>query len=142
MASVIPKFLKKEIVDDWAAENLKLMLLSNVHAPNAATQHYISDVSANEIVDNGPAPKYVAGGVTLTVKTSNYDTNNAYLSANNPVIGPGCNLNYRYGIIYRDMGNPALSPIRAQIDFVTDQIVVNGTSLIQWDAALGIIHIA
>jgi len=140
MASVIPKFLKKEIVDGWAAENLKLMLLSSVHAPNAGTQRYIFDASVNEIVDNGAGANYIAGGIALAGKAGQYDTNAAYLDANNVSIGPMSNLNYRYGIVYKDTGNPATSPIRAQIDFVTDQIVVNGTSLISWDA-LGIIYL-
>jgi hypothetical protein len=139
MASVVPKYLKRELVDAWAAENLKLMLLNNQHAPNAGTQRYISDVSVKEIVDSGGV--YTPGGVSLAGKAGKYDTNNAFLDATDVSIGPGAYLNYRYGVVYKDTGNPAQSPIRAQIDFVTDQIVTNGTSVITWDA-LGIIHVA
>jgi hypothetical protein len=138
MASLIPKFLKKEIVDAWAAENLYLMLLSSVHAPNADTQQYISDVSANEIIDAGGV--YTAGGVVLAGKTGNYNLMNAFLDASDVSIGPGATLNYRYGIVYKNTGNPATSPIRAHVDFATNQIVTNGTSLIQW-SALGIIYL-
>jgi hypothetical protein len=140
MASLLPKHLKKEIVDAWAAENLFVMLLSSVHAPNADTQQYISSISANEIVDGGAGANYVAGGVALSNKSGNYHGNNAYLNADDVSIGPQSTLNYRYGIVYKNTGNPATSPIRAQIDFINDQIVVNGTSQIQWDA-LGIIYL-
>jgi hypothetical protein len=139
MASLIPKFVKKEITDVWVAETWKLMLLSSVHVPNAATQQFVSDVSANEILDAGG--KYTAGGVAIGVKQSLADGNNYYLDAPDVVIGTGASLNYRYGILFQDTTNPATSKIRAQIDFLTDQIVVNGTSTIQWNA-LGIIYLS
>jgi len=138
MASLIPKHVKKEITDAWVAETWKLMLLSAVHVPNASTQQYVSDVSANEIVDVGGV--YTAGGVAIAGKASVADGNNYYLDATDKVIGTGATLNYRYGILFQDTGNPATSKIRAQIDFVTDQIVVNGTSTIKWNA-LGIIYL-
>jgi hypothetical protein len=139
--SCIPKFVKKEIVDGWAAEALKLMLLKNSHTPNAETQHYVSDVSINEIVDTSSSPKYIAGGVTLTGKAGTYDTINAFLDAIDVSIGPGSSLRYRYGIVYKDTGNPATSPIRVQIDFKEDQVIINGNSTIQFNA-LGFIYVA
>jgi hypothetical protein len=114
------------------------MLLNNSHTPNASTQRYVSDVSANEIVDSGGV--YIAGGAPVAGKVAVADGNNYYLDATDISIGPNSNLNYRYGIAYKDTGNPATAPIRAQIDFLTDQIVVNGTSLIVWNT-LGIIYI-
>jgi hypothetical protein len=139
MASLIPKFVKKEITDVWVAETWKLMLLSNVHVPTAATQQFVSDVVANEIADSGG--KYTAGGVAIAGKASVADGSNYYLDATDVVIGTGASLNYRYGVLFQDTGNPATSKIRAQIDFLTDQIVVNGTSTIQWNA-LGIIYLS
>jgi hypothetical protein len=138
MASLIPKHVKKEITDGWVAETWKLMLLSDVHVPNASTHQYVADVVANEIGDTGL--KYTAGGVAVAGKASLADGNNYSLDATDLVIGTGANLNYRYGILFKDTGNQATSPIRAQIDFITNQIVVNGTSTIQWNA-LGIIYI-
>jgi hypothetical protein len=139
MASLIPKFAKKEITDSYVAETWKLMLLSNAHTPNAGTQQYVSDVVANEISDSGG--KYTAGGVAVSGKASVADGNNYYLDAADVSIGNGASLNYRYGILFQDTGNQATSKIRAQVDFVTDQIVVNGTSTIQWNA-LGIIYLS
>lgn len=138
MASSVPKFVKKEIVDTWAAESLYLMLLNNTLTFNPAIHQNISDISAKEITDTGGI--YVAGGLALGNKSGNYDGSNAFLDADNPSIGPSANLNYRYGAVYKKTDNPATSPIRAVIDFVTDQIVTNGTSLIQWDT-LGIIYL-
>lgn len=139
MGSLIPKFAKKEITDGWVAETWKLMLLSKDHTPNAGTQQYISDVVANEIVDTGGI--YTAGGVAISGKASVADGNNYYLDATDKTIGPGATLNYRYGVLFQDTGNQATSKIRAQIDFIDDQIVVKGTSTIQW-SALGIIYLS
>lgn len=139
MASLIPKWVKKEIVDAWVGETLRLMLLSDAHTPNASTQRYISDVVANEINDSGGV--YIAGGVLLSTKTAQPDGNNYYLDNYDITIGPGANLNYRYAVIYKDTGSQALSPIRAQIEFTANQIVLNGTSTINWNA-LGIIYVS
>ncbi len=136
--SAIPKFVKKEITDGWVAETWKIMLLNNTHTINPGTQQYVSDVVAKEIVDTGGI--YTAGGVAIAGKASTADGNNYFLDATDKSIGTGATLNYRYGVLFKDTGNQATSPIRAQIDFVTDQIVVNGTSTIQWNA-LGIIYV-
>lgn len=139
MASLIPKFVKKEITDVWVSETWKLMLLSNIHTPNASTQHYVSDVVANEIVDTGGV--YTAGGVAIAGKASVANGNNYYLDATDRSIGPESTVTFRYGILYKNTGNLATSPIRAQIDFLHDQSVVNGTSTIVWNA-LGIIYVS
>jgi hypothetical protein len=139
MGSLIPKHVKKEITDVWVAETWKLMLLSSVHVPDASTQQYVSDVSVNQIVDTGGI--YTAGGVAIAGKASVAHGNNYYLDATDKVIGTGATLNYRYGVLFQDTGNPATSKIRAQIDFVTDQVVTNGTSTIKWNA-LGIIYLS
>jgi hypothetical protein len=139
MASLIPKFVKKEITDAWVAETWKLMLLSDAHVPNAGTQQYVADVVANEISDNGG--KYTAGGVLISGKVSLENGNNYALDATDVVIGTGANLNYRYGILFAFTGVQATEKIRVQIDFLTNQIVVNGTSTITWNA-LGIIYVS
>jgi hypothetical protein len=138
--SCVPKWVKKEIIDVWVGESLKLMLLKDNHVPNASTQRYVADVSANEIIDT--AGVYVAGGVTVTGAVALADGNNYALDIADITIGPGANLNYRYGILYKNVpGNPAISPIRAHIDFLTNQIVLNGSSTIQWNV-LGVIYVS
>lgn len=142
--SCIPKLEKQAIVNRWVGKTLKLMLLNNIHVPNAGTQQYVSDVVDNEIVD--PEDVYAAGGIVLTGLTAKADTNNPNnyaLDFNDVTIGPGATLDYRYGIIYEDMGtgNHAVNPIMAQIDFIDDQVITNGISTIVWNQ-LGIIYVS
>jgi hypothetical protein len=137
MASLIPKFVKKEIVDTWVAETWRLMLLDNTHVPNASTQQFVTDIVSKQVAGSGG---YITGGIVVSGKVAVADGDNYYIDATDMMIGPSSTLNYRYGILFKDTGNQATSPIRAQIDFVTDQIVVNGTSTIQWNA-LGIIYL-
>lgn len=139
MASLIPKFVKKEIADGWVGETLRLMLLKDTHEPSASSQQFISDVVTHEITDAGG--KYTPGGVAITGKASVADGNNYFFDAADVVIGPGATLNYRYMVLYKDTGTPGDSPIRAQIELTANQIVTNGTSNIQWNA-LGIIYIS
>lgn len=140
MASLIPKFLKKAFIDSLVAQNLYLMLLTADHVPNASTQRYISDVSANEIEDSGGV--YVPGGVLLSGKAQQYDPDlpgNSFIDATDLSIGPGASITYRWGVLYNNTGNPATSEIKGHVDFGEEQSVTNGTSLIQWNA-LGIIY--
>jgi hypothetical protein len=142
--SCIPKLVKQAIIITWTGEVLKLMLLNKTHVPNAGTQQYVSDVVSNEIVD--PADIYTAGGVAiegLSAVADPNNTNNYFLDGEDTVIGPRATLDYRYGIVYQDMGtgNHSVNPIKAQIDFLEDQIVTNGISTVIWNA-LGIIYIS
>jgi len=140
MASVIPKFVKKEIVDDWVGEDLRLMLLKNTYAYNASTDKFAGDSNLlnNEVAASGA---YTSGGVSISGKVQSYDGNNAFLDATDLSIGPATTLNYRYGCVYAFKGGSlSVSPIRCIIDFASDQIVTNGTSTIQWNA-LGIIYV-
>lgn len=140
MASVIPKFYKKEIVEALKGEALWLMLLNDSHVPSASLQQHVSDVVANEVSD--PGGNYVAGGIALSNITSQYDGNNAYLDADNIEIGPGSTFTYRWGVLYSKTGGTgqATYKIRAHVDFLANQVVSNGTTLIQWNA-LGIIYV-
>lgn len=138
----IPRFVKSDIINGWIAlGNLKVMLLTSAHVINEATQQYASHVSANQITDSGGV--YVAGGVDLGSLAQSWDpldNTHAFLDAGDVTIGPGATITYRYGIIYRNTGNPATSPILAHVDFLADQSVTNGTSVIQWNS-LGIVYI-
>ena len=141
MASIIPRFVKKEIVDVWVAEDLRLMLLDNLFVPNAAIQQYAgqSGVVDRRLAASGPYP---ADGMPIVGRIQSYDGNNAFLDATDINIGPAATLSYRYGCVYAFKGGSlSTSPIRCIIDFVTDQIVTNGTSTIQWNS-LGIIYVS
>lgn len=136
MASLIPKFVKKEITDAWVAEAWKVMLLNSTYVPSALHQ-FISDVSDKEILATGG---YALGGVAVTGKASTADGNNYFLDADNTLIGPAATLNFTFAVLYQDSGNPATSKIRAIIEFAGAQVVTNGTSTITWNA-LGIIYL-
>lgn len=140
--SCISKILKQLTVLGWTSKNLKLMLLTENHIPNAITQNYVSDVIANEIVDT--ADIYISGGVSLNNLAAKADPDNPsnyFLDADDVVLGPGVFINYRFGIIYEDMGtgNHAVNPIYGQIDFIENQIISRGISTIAWNQ-LGIIY--
>lgn len=139
MASVIPKFVKKEIVDAWIGESLYLMLLNNLYAPDAGHQYAgQSEILSRRLSANGAYP---AEGVLLSGKVQGYDDNNAFLDASNISIGPATTINYRYGVVYALKGaSLSTSPIRCIIDFGSDQIITNGTTVIEWNA-LGIIYV-
>jgi hypothetical protein len=136
MASLIPKFVKKEIADVWVNEAWKLMLLKDTYIASASHQ-YISDVSAHEILATGG---YALGGVAVAGKASVADGNNYFLDVDNTIIGPAATLNFTFAVLYQDSGNPATSKIRAIIEFAGAQVVTNGTSTITWNA-LGIIYL-
>lgn len=137
--SCIPKFVKKEFLDILVAETWKLMLLSSDHAPNTGTQQYVSDVVATEITDTNGI--YTAGGVAVTGKVVVNTENDYYLDLTDTVIGPGSTIAFRHAILFKDTGSQSTSPIRVQVDFLTNQITVNGTRTIRWNA-LGIIKIS
>lgn len=141
--SCIPKFVKKKQVDAWVAETWVLMLLDKTHIPNPSTQQFLSDVSAKEIA---ATTGYTTGGVPVTGKVTvehnpSAGVYNYYLDMADNEIGPGATVNYRYGVLAQSTGVLATSEIRAQVDFLTDQIVANGKSTIKWNA-LGVIYIS
>ena len=142
--SCIPKSEKQSIVNRWVGQALKLMLLTSSHVPNAGEDHYVSDVVGNEVIDANDI--YTAGGVDIVNMVASPDPalpNNYFLDADNVTIGPGTTITYRHGIIYEDMGtgNQAINPIRAEIDFIEEQVITDGISIIIWND-LGIIYVS
>jgi len=139
MAHLVPSWVKKEVVDAWVAESWILILLTDAHTPNAITQRYVSDVIANEVADSGGI--YIAGGFVVTGKVAISDGNNYSLDMPDVSIGPHTTINYRWGILAKNTGNQATSPIRAHVDFLTNQVISNGLSTIKWNA-LGIMYVS
>ena len=143
MASLIPRFVKEEVVEAWRGLDLWLILLNENHNPDASNQRYYAEISENEIEDSGGA--YIKGtGIHITAnKTNQRHGNNYYLDLPDIDIGPGANLNYMYAALITHTGGsgPATYRILAQVDFGSNQIVTNGTSTIQWNA-LGVIYVS
>jgi len=142
--SCIPKSEKQAIVNRWVGQSLKLMLLNSSHVPSAGSDQYVSDVIVNEVVDSNNV--YTTGGVVLSNMVASPDPalpNNYFLDADNVTIGPGTSITYRHGIIYEDMGtgNQAINPIRAEVDFIEEQEITDGITIIIWND-LGIIYVS
>lgn len=118
---------------DWDTDTIKVMLVSSAYTPAPTTDSFINDVNANEV----SGTNYTAGGETIAgisvVESGGISTINGndvqWLQA------AGGFSNARYGIIYKDTGTPATSPLVGYIDLTTDKSNVNGDLTIQWGAS-------
>jgi len=122
--------LNKEI--DLEADTIKVMLLNNSHAFNAA-HNQKSEIVANEIIGTG----YTAGGVALAGKAvtqavaTKFDANDAEWAA--------ATFTAYHAVIYDD--SLANDDLIASIDFGGSKSVSANTFKIQWHAD-GIITLA
>lgn len=148
MASIIPNTFLGRILGDSAeisaaidpvGDTIKGMLLTSSHTPNADTDVFIDDVSANEIAATG---SYSAGGVTLTTSASTDDTDDeGVFDATDMTVTSATIPDTQWLVIYKDTGTPSTSPIICEIDFGSAQSCSNGTFTVTF-AAEGIINIS
>jgi len=130
------KFKENQIdgdaVIDFDTDTIKVMLVSSAYVPNVATHDFKDDVT-NEVAGTN----YVAGGVALASKTVvlagsvvTFDAADAtWLQS---LAGFS---NARYGVMYKDTGVAATSPLIGYLNFVTDKGNVSGDLVIQWSAS-------
>lgn len=146
MASLIPNTFKARILGDAAEistaidleqDTIKMMLLTSSHTPNADTDVFIDDVSANEVAASGT---YSAGGATLTVTCTTDDTDDEGVFDATDVSFTSATITARYAVIYKDTGTPGTSPIICEIDFGSNQTSTLGTFAVSF-AAEGILNI-
>ena len=128
MASVIPKEVKKEIIDTWIAETGAWNVALFQTGSNCETQALYSGCTT-PAVGTGYAVQALAG------RSSNYDGSNAYLDATDSQ-WTGATFSARYAVVY----NTSTSRIKAVFDFGTKS-VTGGTFTIQWNAS-GLIKIS
>lgn len=116
---------------DFDADTIKVALTTSAYTPNIDTHDFFNDIT-NEVSGTG----YTAGGITLAGKTVNLDTAGdfAYLNAN-PVTWTTATFTTRYGILYKDTGSAATSPLIGYIDFGADQVSSGGDFTINWASA-------
>ena len=128
MASVIPKEVKKEIVDGWVAETThKVALLTTAYTWVTGHDLY-TDVSGSEL----PAGSgYTTGGATLAGRSSNASGQNYYLDATDTSWTSATFTNVRYVVEYETTGNK----IRAIFDLGAGYSIVAGTFTLQWNAS-------
>lgn len=140
MASVIPKEVKKEIVDAWIAETTwKVCLLTNAFTYVSGTHITYADLLASgaEVVGTG----YTAGGATLAGRVGAYDTTNYTLDATDVQWTTATFANVQYIAVYNWTGVAAGSRVRAIFDLGTTYNVVAGTFTIQWNGG-GLIKVS
>lgn len=124
MANVIYNKFKQELLSSgvfsWTANTIKVILMSNAFTPNADTQNFYSDISANEIATGG---NYTTGGQALTGKTvtRNDGTDQITITASNVVWASSTITNARYAVLFRDTGVAGTSPLIAAYDFGADK---------------------
>lgn len=123
---------------DWVTDTIKTMLLTSSYAWNQDTNDFVSVVNTNEISGTG----YTAGGFTLASKSVTYDapSNTLRLIAANAV-WTSASFTARYGVVYKDTGTAATSPLLGYVDLGGSQTVTSGTFTIQWDATDGVLRL-
>lgn len=146
MASVIPNSFKGRLMGDTAqiatainlaTDTIKLMLVTSSYTPDVDADVFIDDVSANEV---GASGTYSAGGITLTITGSTDDTDNEGVMDAADASVTSATITARYGVVYKDTGTPATSPIIAVIDFGSNQTSTAGTFALAF-AAEGILNL-
>ena len=137
MASVIPKQVKKAIVDAWlpAAEaEWKVCLLTSAF-PNTLGAYTVYEDLTNE-VPNGSG--YTTEGATITGRATAYvDTYDAYIDADNVSWPTATFANVRYAVVYETTNRK----IRGIYDLGAVYSVTSGTFTLQWNTA-GLIRVS
>lgn len=124
---------------DWVTDTIKCALVTNTYTPDQDAHDFYNDLT-NELSTAGG---YTSGGATLGTKSVSYDTtsNENRLICADIAWGPGATFGpFRKGIIYKDTGSAATSPLLGYITFDVDQSVSNGTFTIDVDAT-GLLYI-
>jgi hypothetical protein len=112
-------------------DTFKVALMTSSYTPDLDNDDFWSDISADEASGTG----YTAGGQTLANQAWAKDVanNRAYLDGDN-ISWPASSIVARYGVLYKDTGTPATSPLIALIDFGADKQSVSSTFLIEFDS--------
>lgn len=114
---------------DFDTDTIKVMLVTSVYTPSAATHDFINDASANEV----SGINYTAGGATLgtpSVTNSAGTTTVDYADVTWTQNAGGFST-ARYAIFYKDTGTPTTSGLISYVDFTTDKGNVSGDLILQ-----------
>jgi hypothetical protein len=118
-------------------DTIKLALLSSAYTPEQDAHDFFDDVSANEVSASGT---YSAGGATLTVTTSQDNTDNEGVFDATDVSFTSATITARYAVIYKSTGVASTSPLICLIDFGSNKSSTDGTFTITF-AAEGIVNL-
>ena len=117
---------------DWAADTIKVMLLS-AYTPSQANHQYHSDVvGAGTEVANGNG--YTTGGATLTDKTEAFASNVKQFDAAD-VVWSTSTITAAYAVVYDSTpGSSATNPVLCYVDFDGNVSSSGGNFTIAWDS--------
>jgi len=118
-------------------DTIKLALLTSSYTPDQDAHNFFDDIT-NEVSNSGT---YSAGGATLTVTTSQDDTDNEGVFDATDVSFTSATITARYAVIYKSTGTASTSPLICLIDFGSNQTSTAGSFTITF-AAEGILNLA
>lgn len=112
---------------DWVTDTIKVTLHTSATVPDQDAHDFYDDLSATEIAATGT---YATGGATLATKSVGYiaATNRAVLIAAD-VTWTGITATFRYGIIRKDTGAAATSPLLGYVDLGAQSITASDYTL-------------
>ena len=138
MASLTFNSFKKNIMNgtiDLDSDTIRVALVTDGYAPDQDAHEFFDDVD-NEVVGAG----YTADGVEITGKTvTQDDTDNEGVFDGDDVEWAASTITARAGVIYKDTGTDATSPLIRYHDFGEDKSTTGTTFKITW-AAEGILN--
>ena len=123
---------------NFKTDTIKLMLLKNTYTIDVDAHDYLDDVSSHE-ADAGAG--YTAGGETLTITTSQDNTDNEGVVDATDITLSGATTTFRYGVVYKSTGVESTSPLVCLIDFGADVSAYNGTITITFNSE-GVLNLA
>lgn len=109
-------------------DTIKFALVTSTYVPNFDTHDYFNDITGES-----SGTGYTAGGYTMASKTVTQDnTNDRAVFDAADISSATTTVTFRYGIIYKDTGSAATSPLICLIDFNTDKSFSAETLYIQF----------
>ena len=122
---------------DLENDTIKVALCTSSYTPDIDSHGFFDDIT-NEVAGTG----YTAGGQALAGKTTTQDNTNdeGNFDATDTTWSTST-ITARYGVLYKDTGTLATSPLICYIDFGEDKISSGGDFTLQWNAD-GIINLS
>ena len=115
---------------DLDTDTIKVALFKSDYTPDV-TDEFFSEIVAGGTECSGT--NYTQGGVALASPAFS-GTTTVLFDATDTSWTTATITDARYGIIYKDTGNDATSPLIGYIDFGENKSVTAGTFTIQWSA--------
>ena len=132
MASLTYTSFKKNIMNgviDLDSDTIRVALVTEDYTPDQDAHEFFSDVD-NEVVGVG----YTADGAEIENKTvTQDDANDQGIFDGDDVAWTTSTITARAGVIYKDTGVAATSPLIRYVDFGEDKTTAGTTFTITWN---------